>query len=72
MHYEIWGRYPDNLVAVAESETEACTLVQQLLTAGWDVEDLALGVEPDEGDATDNLPPVLQGERLKEWLHALA
>ena len=40
-------------------------MVRQLLANGWNAEDLALGVSPDEGEPLDIiLPPALTGAEL--------
>ena len=66
MHYELWGLSTGNRIATLATEVEALALVRSLITAGWDPEELSLGLEPDSVAERANLPPVVEGAALKE------
>ena len=72
MHYEIWGLDAGNRIAVAPSKPEAVGIVRAFLDAGWNAEDLALGIVPDEDESGDELPPALTGTALRKLVDGVA
>jgi hypothetical protein len=67
VHYEVWGHQAGNLIAATQTEQEALSVVRDLLAAGWDADDLSVGLEPDEDADAENLPAVMQGAALRDW-----
>jgi hypothetical protein len=65
MHYELWGLSAGNRIAAPQTEVEALVLVRELIEDGWDPEDLALALEPDEESECAVQHPVIGGAELK-------
>ena len=74
MHYELWDVATSNAIDVFRTEAEGLAAVRDLLILGWDPDQLALGVEYDEGEPGDDadLPPVLSGAALAQRARAAA
>jgi hypothetical protein len=72
MHYELWALSTGNRIATPATEVEALALVRELLEGGWDADDLSLGLEPDDESEASNVPPVLEGDALRQRAYAYA
>lgn len=73
MHYELWALNTGNLIADYDTESEVLSMVRELVVNGWDVDDLGVRLEWDDGEdgndsqlppADSQLPPALYGSTL--------
>lgn len=65
MHWELWSIDTANLIGTYSSEDEGLSLVQELLSRGWDADNLTLLFE-DESQPPEALPAAMSGTLLAE------
>ena len=70
MHWELWALNAGNLIAGFESDEEALVLARQMISEGWNADDLGICLEWDDGEEGDDalLPPARYGPTLLERL----
>jgi hypothetical protein len=72
MHYELWGiprGGSGNMIADFDTQAEGLAMVRDLLAAGWDADELSLGLGLGDDDPQDvEVPLALRGETLLEAL----
>ena len=67
MHYALWDYRTSNIVDTFRTESEALTVVRDLLAVGWSASELGLALDYDEDEAEiDELPPALSGAQLAD------
>jgi hypothetical protein len=70
MFWEVWAVPTGNLIAAKATETEAITVVRDLLAVDWVADELTL-IFDDPSVPVEQLPPAITGDDLARRVAAL-